>query len=1008
MANSPCYSVFFRAKNKAKDDAKDDAKHSAKGVQDSVQDSVQELGPDGGCNRLTVNGQCRKCRKKETFSQIILAITRYFRIFAHKFGMSTTKDTVMKRILNLLIALAAVTTAMAATVNRQQARQQAAQFLQQRGAQLGSDPTTVNGRRVQAADQSLYVFNAEGGRGFVVVSGDDRTDAILGYTLEGSYDEADMPPAFMEWLAQMEAEIKALGDDVAEARTNAPKASATQVSIHAAIAPLIQTTWNQGNTNNTQNTDGIYNIRLPKIGERYPCTGCVATAGAQIMYYYRWPQGPTAEVPGYTLDPPSAANTKSALPSTQFQWNLMKTVYSSADANTDAAKAVAELMLYAGYAAQMRYGVDGSSANQMTLCRGMAEYFGYDPYTLETIKRSEYSIAAWDEAMYNEIAHGRPIIYDGASAANGSGGHAFICDGYDGEGLYHFNWGWGGGYNGYFKLSATNPYGANSFPGYVFGNSAVIGIQPATGVVPTDPNGDDEWEVETIDGMVAQASNVSINGTEAVMSLGNPNEQTCKFSFGMGELKSDGSVEFVYKKNVNYSEIPQGWSFSNVSFDFAQINLPEGSHRLVPISKLDGEDEWRRCRPADVWFFVEVAGSDITAVAHPIEALQINKFELATPGSPDAYQRVLVNITNNGDNIEKTYYIYVDGEWAGFYDSRRTLKIAAGNTKEFLLLTKIMPEGKHTITLRDGYEGPVVAEFEADIKVDLAATAFSVGSDPKFAGTTLPVDVTVENQASDYTMPLYFFASKTSSKGSCAYIAGTGIPSGGSEDVRFYFTPTSGGTWNFWVATDQSGSNVIGTGSADIEEAPTGTVELTLVDKEITCKADGKTTFTITVKNTGNVTNYNGFRAWIYTPKNDGTNKWGGYQYQSVPNTTLEPGQEITVTMTFTELTEGVEYAISPEYATTYSGNEWTDLNNMWENRFTYTAPAVEPDPDPIPGDFDGDGELTVTDVEQMASRLIGGMPIADDAAADVNGDGVVNIADLTALIKALLKKGEQ
>lgn len=72
MANSTCYSVFFRAKNKAKDDAKDDAKHSAKGVQDSV----QELGPDGGCNRLTVNGQCRKCRKKETFSQIILAITR--------------------------------------------------------------------------------------------------------------------------------------------------------------------------------------------------------------------------------------------------------------------------------------------------------------------------------------------------------------------------------------------------------------------------------------------------------------------------------------------------------------------------------------------------------------------------------------------------------------------------------------------------------------------------------------------------------------------------------------------------------------------------------------------------------------------------------------------------------------------------------------------------------------------------------------------------------------------
>lgn len=1007
MANSPCYSVFFRAKNKAKDDAKDDAKHSAKGVQDSVQDSVQELGPDGGCNRLTVNGQCRKCRKKETFSQIILAITRYFRIFAHKFGMSTTKDTVMKRILNLLITLAAVTTAMAATVNRQQARQQAAQFLQQRGAQLGSDPTTVNGRRVQAADQSLYVFNAEGGRGFVVVSGDDRTDAILGYTLEGSYDDASVPPALEEWLDQMQAEIKALGDETAAARADAQSPRPT-MSIHPAIAPLIPTTWNQGNTNNTQNTDGIYNIRLPKIGERYPCTGCVATAGAQIMYYYRWPQGPTAEVPGYTLDPPSAANTKSALPSTQFQWNLMKTVYSSADANTDAAKAVAELMLYAGYAAQMRYGVDGSSANQMTLCRGMAEYFGYDPYTLETIKRSEYSIAAWDEAMYNEIAHGRPIIYDGASAANGSGGHAFLLDGYDGEGLYHFNWGWGGGYNGYFKLSATNPYGANSFPGYVFGNSAVIGIQPATGVVPTDPNGDDEWEVETIDGVVAQASNVSINGTEAVMSLGNPNEQTCKFSFGMGELKSDGSVEFVYKKNVNYSEIPQGWSFSNVSFDFAQMNLPEGSHRLVPISKLDGEDEWRRCRPADVWFFVEVAGSDITAVAHPIEALQINKFELATPGSPDAYQRVLVNITNNGDNIEKTYYIYVDGEWAGFYDSRRTLKIAAGNTKEFLLLTKIMPEGKHTITLRDGYEGPVIAEFEADIKVDLAATAFSVGSDPKFAGTTLPVDVTVENQASDYTMPLYFFASKTGSKGSCAYIAGTGIPSGGSEDVRFYFTPTSGGTWNFWVATDQSGSNVIGTGSADIEEAPTGTVTLEITDWQYKCQPGGSVEYTATVKNTGSTTNYNGFYGWVWTPLNDGTDRWSGIVYASADKTIIEPGEETTITLTFDGLDENIQYSFDPYYYPTYaSSNGVRFCQNFYSQEFTYTAPAVEPDPDPIPGDTNGNGGLDTDDVTVLVSYLTG-QTTEEPANADINDDGVVNIADLTALIKALLKKGEQ
>lgn len=1005
MANSPCYSVFFRAKNKAKDDAKDDAKHSAKGVQDSVQDSVQELGPDGGCNRLTVNGQCRKCRKKETFSQIILAITRYFRIFAHKFGMSTTKDTVMKRILNLLITLVAVTTAMAATVNRQQARQQAAQFLQQRGAQLGSDPTTVNGRRVQAADQSLYVFNAEGGRGFVVVAGDDRADAILGYTIEGSYDEADMPPAFMEWLAQMEAEIKALGDDVAEARSNAPKVSAPQVAIHAAIAPLIQTTWNQGNTYNNQNnnTDGIYNIRLPKVGDNYPCTGCVAVCGAQIMYYYRWPKGPTAEVPGYSAG--SAANTSAALPATTFQWDKMKTSYSSSDAYSDAAYAVADLLLYAGYAAKMNYGVSGSSASQVTLVGGMVDYFGYDP-NWKSVSRANYSVAAWDEMIYNELASGRPVIYDGASSADGSGGHAFICDGYDGEGLYHFNWGWGGSRNGYFKLSATNPDGANDFPGYVFGNSAVIGIQPATGVVPTDPNADDEWETVTIEGVVANALSCTLEGTTVSTLLQNPNSESCAFGLGLAELNDDATLNVLDKSYEYYKnwELGSGSYWTNqLTFDLSSYNLPEGKHRLVPVSLLNGEEEWKRCRPADLWFEVNVSGGEMTAVKHPVADLQISQFEMVSGGVPGNAQTVLVRVTNNGDNIEKTYYIYIDGNWPGYYSNLKTLKIASGNTKEFTLSAGNLSAGKHTLTLHDGYNGPVIAETTVDIKIDLEATAFNIGGDLKFAGSTLPVDVTVESHAGDYTEPLYFFASTSSSMGSPAYIAGTGIPGGGSEDVRFYFTPTSGGTWNFWVATDKNGSNVIGTSSADIEEAPAGTVTIEKVSSSWTALPNGQAEYVVTYKNTSETTYYKDIRIYLYR----GTS-WSYHGVDTSDPIVLEPGQEITLTFNYTELEDGTTYGIYPQYYPTYTSTKYTNLYQYVNTEvYTYTAPAVEPDPDPIPGDTNGNGGLDTDDVTVLVSYLTG-QTTEKPANADVNGDGEVNIADLTALIKALVEKGEQ
>ena len=37
-------------------------------------------------------------------------------------------------------------------------------------------------------------------------------------------------------------------------------------------------------------------------------------------------------------------------------------------------------------------------------------------------------------------------------SGNGIGGHAFVCDGYDGKGYYHINWGWGGDSDAYFLL----------------------------------------------------------------------------------------------------------------------------------------------------------------------------------------------------------------------------------------------------------------------------------------------------------------------------------------------------------------------------------------------------------------------------------------------------------------------------------------------------------------------------------------------------------------------------
>lgn len=906
----------------------------------------------------------------------------------------------MKKLLNLLLTLAVVSSAMAATVNRQQAREAAAKFMQQKGIRL--DEASQQGKKAPAAEQPVYVFNAVEGQGFVIVSGDDRTDAILGYTTEGTYDEDNLPENFREWLNQMTAEIEALQQLPDESRASEPsETEPQQVTIHGAIPPLIATTWNQGNSDNSENTDGVYNIRLPKIGSRYPCTGCVAVCGAQIMYYHKWPQEATKVVPGYNS---SLSATSNSLLAKEFEWGKMKTSYTNADAYSDAAYAVADLMLYAGWAANMSYGIDGSSSSQVTLAGNMVEYFGYDP-GWRSVNRSDYSVADWDELIYNELANRRPVIYDGAKAANGSGGHAFLCDGYDGEGLYHFNWGWGGGYNGYFKLSATNPYQANSYPGYVFGNSAIIGIQPDTGVTADDPNANDEWEDPVIEGIVANAYKCTLDGTTVATYLQNPNDGTYGFGLGIAEVNDDATLNILDRSYENYkkSSLKSGSYWTNLlTFDLSSYNLPEGKHRLVLVSLRNGEETWRQCQPADLWFEVDVdVNQNVTATQHPVVDIQVNRFEMTSSGIPGQAQNTVVNLTNKGDNISETFYLYYDNIFSGYVYSLKSLKIATGNTKEFVLSTfNSLSEGTHKLQLRRGSTRELIAEIEVDIKTDLAAKDFSVGGDLKFAGATLPVDVTIENHAGDYTMPLYFFASKTSNKGSCKYIAGAGIPAGGSDDVRFFFTPNSGGTWYLQVSTDANGNNIIGESSVFIEEAPSGNVTFERISSSYTMLPNGRLNYTLTLMNTSSTTYYRNVFVYLYYNPRVGDSWYYHSQATSDP-VKVEPGEEVTLHFTFEELTEGTEYGFGPQYWLTYSGNTYASLYQYANSEaFTYKAPAVVVEP----GDTSGDGELNVEDVNILLNYLTGKLS-EEPANADANGDEKVDISDIVFLISKIIQQ---
>lgn len=366
----------------------------------------------------------------------------------------------MNKILTILLCYISCQTIHAGQVTEAQALQKAQRFMS--GKQLITSPQTRGGG--QTDSQPFYVFNAKDNAGYVIVSGDDRTEEILAFSEQGSLDVENAPENLKWWLGYYERVIKSLGT----------KSYARRVESRAAkedIPYLIKTTWSQ---------TAPYNNDCPEIGTGKCLTGCLATAMAQVMNYWQYPAS-IEEIPAYDpiYDRLFGPSMK-ALPQTEFNWTaLQKDDKADAEFKTE----VAKLCLYCGQSVRMGYATDnlgGSRALDGIGIVGLVKHFKYDKGT-RYIFRGAFSDSAWEDSIYNELKNGRPVIYSGQSeAANGAApyGHTFICDGYkevDNVGYFHINWGWG--------TDPTNAYYLLSLPqvsGYTFSEdqSAVIGIQP--------------------------------------------------------------------------------------------------------------------------------------------------------------------------------------------------------------------------------------------------------------------------------------------------------------------------------------------------------------------------------------------------------------------------------------------------------------------------------------------------------------------------------------------------
>ena len=303
---------------------------------------------------------------------------------------------------------------------------------------------------------AYYVFNDDGGKAFVIVAGDDRGEQILAYG-DHAFDMNHIPANVQSWLNEYKAQIEWLAthEDNSPARM-APQRQQAPTREAGRIAPMVTSRWNQG--------EPYYN-QCPEYNGELCATGCVATAMAQVMYYWKYPSE-MPPLPGYVST--YMGIVLPDLPGTQLDWDNMLDDYYN-NYTPVQADAVSTLMRYCGQGCFMEYSPDGSGSSELTQLVAMVA-FGYNR-DAECLYRDEINDdERWNSLLLEDLSLGRPILYCGSGQ---NGGHAFILDGYA-DGMYHVNWGWGGYYDGYYALDALG----NSNWSFEFNHNMLYHLYP--------------------------------------------------------------------------------------------------------------------------------------------------------------------------------------------------------------------------------------------------------------------------------------------------------------------------------------------------------------------------------------------------------------------------------------------------------------------------------------------------------------------------------------------------
>ena len=304
---------------------------------------------------------------------------------------------------------------------------------------------------VKATD-TYYVFNV-GQTGFVIVSADDSFRPIVGYSDEGVFPTENPSPEMMYYLdhlsqgrqaalrtsfvpdEQVRKEWASLTDG-----TSLPSRNGRMKRFH-----LVQTRWNQNYP---------YNKCCPRAeGEGLPYAGCVATAMSQVMNYWKYPtHGYGKHSYTYAQYGEISADFSTAV----YEFDKMPLSVGE-QSPAEESDAIALFMFHCGVSVDMMYSTGGSGAYSFDVPDAVLKYFGYSN-RCRMYNRDSYSLQEFQSILKDQFDMGWPCYYSGQDT-DGSGGHAFVCDGYDENDMFHFNWGWSGSGDGYYVIDELNVSG---------------------------------------------------------------------------------------------------------------------------------------------------------------------------------------------------------------------------------------------------------------------------------------------------------------------------------------------------------------------------------------------------------------------------------------------------------------------------------------------------------------------------------------------------------------------